>query len=116
MEDQLYRSPPHRAAPYFTGVLMPMSSSHGYVACGGGSGVSGKYRPGSPTACVLLPGHYLELPGMSYKAVCRCLLLVLGWEVPRSGQTANQGQLLRVLGLEALGKRDGACPAQMLLV
>ena len=40
---------------------MPMNSSHEYGACGGGSGVSGKYRPGSPTTCVLLGATWHEL-------------------------------------------------------
>ena len=38
-------------------------------------------------------------PSMSYKAICRLLLLELGLEVPRQSQTVTQSWLLLVLGL-----------------
>ena len=41
---------------------------------------------------------------MNYKAICRYLLLLLGWEVPRQNQTVNLGWLLLVLGLGLLSK------------
>ena len=36
---------------------------------------------------------------MTYKVICRWLLLVLGLEIPKLGQAMNQGQLLLVPGL-----------------
>ena len=51
---------------------------------------------------------------MSYEAIFRCLLLVLGLEVPRIGQVESQGWLLLVTGLSPLSKRYGV--QQMLLV
>ena len=48
-----------------------------------GSGVSWELQP-------ICPGP----PAMSYKVVCRWLLLVLGFEVLRKGQVANQGWLM----------------------
>ena len=44
---------------------------------------------------------------MSYKAVCKWLLLVLGLEVPRRDQAVNQCWLLLVLSLEKLGTVTG---------
>ena len=38
-------------------------------------------------------------PSMSYKAICRWLLHVLGLEVPRQSQAVNLGWLLLVPGL-----------------
>ena len=53
---------------------------------------------------------------MSYKVICRWLMLVLGLEVPRRGLAANQGQLLLVPGLWAtkqevwgMSNPDAAC-------
>ena len=46
----------------------------------------------------------LGLPGMSYRVICRWLLLVLSLEVPRRGKTVNQGWLLLVSGLRPLTK------------
>ena len=53
---------------------------------------------------------------MSYKAISRGLLLVLGLEVYRSGQVVNQGQLLLEPILGPLSKRYEAYWGQMLLV
>ena len=36
---------------------------------------------------------------MSYKVICRWLVLVLGLEVPKRGQAVNQDKLLLVLTL-----------------
>ena len=44
---------------------------------------------------------------MSYKAIYRWLLLVLGLEGPRHSQAMNLGWLLLVLGLGPLSKRYG---------
>ena len=57
-----------------------------------------------------LPVFRTGPPGMSYKAIFRWLLLVLGLEVPRRGQAANQGCWLLVQGPrpEAQGKREHA--------
>ena len=46
------------------------------------------------------PVFHPEPPCMSYKAICRWLLLVLGLEIPRGNQTLNLGWLLLVPGLE----------------
>lgn len=55
-------------------------------------------------------------PSMSYRTICWCPLLVLGFEVPRRGQVVNQGQLPLVLSLRPLSKRSRACWGHMLLV
>ena len=68
------------------------------------SGAPRRCRPRSATTCVL-PGSLTK----SYKVIFRWLLIVLGLEVPRRGQPANQGQLPLVLGLGPLSKRHGAC-------
>ena len=61
-------------------------------------GVAGKGQ--SPLAfCVEQP------PFLSYKTICKWLLLVLGLEVPRLNQAVNLGWLLLVLGLGPLSKR-----------
>ena len=64
----------------------------------------------------LLPVFCPGPASISYKVICRWLLLVLGLEVPRRGKAANQSQLPLVSGLEPRGKRYGACQGQMLLV
>ena len=43
-----------------------------------------------------------------HKVICRRLLLVLAWEVPRRHQAANQGRLPLALGLGSLSERYGA--------
>ena len=53
---------------------------------------------------------------MSYKALCRWLLLVHVLEVPRRGQVENQGQLLLVLDLEQLRKKYGLCKGKCCLL
>ena len=55
------------------------------------------------------PSFCPEPPSTSYKATCRRLLLVLGLELPRRGQAANQGRLPLVPGLGPLSKRYRAC-------
>ena len=55
-------------------------------------------------------------PSMSYKAIYRWLLLVLGLKVPRRGQAVNQGQLLLVSGLEPLNEIYWASRGQILFV
>ena len=49
----------------------------------------------------------LGSPGMSYKAISRWLPHVLGLEVPKRSQAANQGQLLLVQGLGPLSESRG---------
>ena len=44
---------------------------------------------------------------MSYRAICRWLLLVLGLQVPKRRQSVNQGRLLLELGLGPLGNGTG---------
>ena len=46
--------------------------------------------------------------GISYKAIFRWLLFVLGWEVPTSSQAAKHSWLLLVPGLGPLSKRNEA--------
>ena len=53
---------------------------------------------------------------MSYRAICRWLLLVLSLEVPRRGQAMNQGWLQLIPGLGPLSKRYRIHRDQMLLV
>ena len=57
-----------------------------------------------------------QTTSMSYKVICRCLVLVLGLEVAVRGKAMNQGRLLLGLGLGQLSKRYGACQSQMVLV
>ena len=38
-----------------------------------------------------LPSSALGPPGRSYKAICRSLLLVLGFEGPQGGQATGEG-------------------------
>ena len=64
------------------------------------------------SCCLFCPGP----SGMSYKAICRFLLLVLGLEVPRGGQPVNKGWLLIVLSLGPLSKWYRAHHGQMLLI
>ena len=52
------------------------------------------------------PVSYAWPPGISYKAICRWMLLVLGLELPQCGQAVNQSQLF-LLGLEPLNEREG---------
>ena len=65
-------------------------------------GLSGGTGQGQP-----LPVFCSGLQSMSYKVICRWLLLVLGLEVPRRGQGVNQGWLPLVWGLGPLSKRYG---------
>ena len=77
-------------------------------------------------SCLLVPWLWGLLGGqlptalhwdtdISYKAICRWLLFVLGLEMPRRGQAANHSRLLLVLGLRPLSKMyvahwpDAAC-------
>ena len=59
---------------------------------------------------------YLEPPSMSYRTVCRWLLLLLGLEVLRRGQAVNQDWMLLLLVLGPSNERYKACCGQMLLV
>ena len=72
--------------------------------------------PGGTDQGQLLPVFCPGPPSMSYKVVCRWLLLVLGLNVPRQGQTPSQGQLLLALDPGSLSERSGALRGQMLLV
>ena len=72
--------------------------------------------PGGTGQGQLLPVPDLVPPGVSYKAVCKWLLIVLGLEVTGRGQAANQGQLPLVLGLGPLSKKYRSHQDQMLLV
>ena len=81
------------------------------TACAG-SGTSQDIQ--AKVSCYLCSA--LGLPSMSYKAICRWLLLLLGLEVPTRGQATNQDQLLLGLGLGPLIERYGAHQGQMLLV
>ena len=54
---------------------------------------------------VLCPGP----AGMSYKVICRGLLLALVLEVSRRGQAMNHGQLLLIPGLGPVNERYRAC-------
>ena len=54
-----------------------------------------------------MPVFFLGLHNISYKAICRWLLLVLVLEVLRRGQDVNQGRVLLVLGLGQFSKRYG---------
>ena len=65
-------------------------------------------------------GQLLPVPcqgpsGMSYRTICRGLLLMLALEVPRRSQAANQGQLPPVPGLGPLSKRYGVSEARCCL-
>ena len=46
---------------------------------------------------------------MSCKAICKWLLVVLGWEVPRRSQTVNLGWLLLVLVMGPFIKKYEGC-------
>ena len=61
---------------------------------------------------VLCPGP----PIMSYIAICRWILFVLGFKIPGRGQAANKVQLLFVPGLKPLCKRYRACHSKILLI
>ena len=63
----------------------------------------------------LLSVFFLGPPGMSYKAICRWLLCVLGLEVPRRGQAEKQSWLLLVLGLGPLARGTGHANARCYL-
>ena len=52
---------------------------------------------------------------ISYKVICRWLLLVLGLEVPRRDQTVNPSQMLLVLGLGPLARGTGYMEARCYL-
>ena len=71
--------------------------------------------PGVAGLGQLLLMSCLGPPSRSYKVICRWLILVLGLEVPRRVQAANQGWLLLVLVLSHL-VRDMGHEGQMLLV
>ena len=79
------------------GVPMWSIAVHWVCSLWGFLGGSGQGQP-LPVFC---PGP----PSVSYKAICRWLLLVLGLEVPRQGQAVNQGWLLLVPGLGQLNER-----------
>ena len=109
------RGPTPRRRIYFSGVLVPAECfvcDGGWVVlrCGlklstgcAGSGASWEVQ------AKLLHVFCLAPQSMSDKAICRRLLLVLGWEDPRRGQAVNQGWLLLVLGLWPLSEKYGAC-------
>ena len=63
----------------------------------------------APCALTTATQHELQ-------SICRWLLLLLGLEMPKRGQTSNQNWLLLVPGLEILSKRYRACLGQMLLI
>ena len=63
----------------------------------------------------LLPVFYLGPLDISYKAICRWLLLVLGLEVPRRDQTVNPSQMLLVLGVGPLARGTGYMEARCYL-
>ena len=50
------------------------------------------------------PVFWPESHSISYKAICRWLILVLRLEVPRKGQAVNHGRLLLVPGLGQLSE------------
>ena len=59
----------------------------------------------------------LQSHSISYKAICRWLLLLLGLEVSgEAGPAVNQGQLLLVLGLGPLSQRCELSESQMMLI
>ena len=66
--------------------------------------------------CQLPSVPCLGPPGMSYKAIYRWLLHMLGLEVHSVGQAVNQGWLLLVLDLGPLSKGYMVYRGQMLLV
>ena len=76
-----------------------------------GSGVSCEMQA-KVRHCLFCP----RSPGLSHKVICRWLLLVLGSEVPSTGQATNQVQLLLVPILGPLSKRFRAYRGQMVLV
>ena len=77
------------------------------TGCAGAGALRGAGQGQLPP--VPLPGP----PGMSYKAICIWLLLVLALEVPRIGQVVNQDWLPLQLGLGPLSKRRGMELAQV---
>ena len=66
-------------------------------------GLQGGTDQGQPS-----PMFFLGKPSMSYKVICRWLLLVLGFEVPQRDQAVNQGWLLLMSGLGPFSERYGA--------
>ena len=59
----------------------------------------------------------LQSHSISYKAICRWLLLLLGLEVSgEAGPAVNQGRLLLVLGLGPLSQRCELSESQMMLI
>ena len=126
VKNQLCKGPPHRAGLNFCGALVP-DESDPWVCClwtlEGGASVwpeavhwacwlwgflggtgQGQLPPESCPSC------------MSYKVICRWLVLVLGLEVPRRCKAMNQVQLLLMLGVGPLSERYRAYQDQMLLV
>ena len=128
VEAQLYRPTPG-AVLNLRGALVSAESAiwlcHLWRWLGGGASTwSGAVHqmhwlwslPGGTGQGQLPPMFCSRRPGVSYRAICRWLLLVLGLEVPRWSQAANQGWLLLVLGLRPPSKRYRACWGQVLLV
>ena len=119
-EELLCRSLPYGAGLASVGLWCSHCLPLKYVTCGGGrvviwhslqlstgctgSGASWELQGQQPHVPCLGP------PGMNYIVIFRWLLLVLGLEVPRRGQAANQGCWLLVQGPrpEAQGKREHA--------
>ena len=116
MEDQVCRDLSHKAGLTFSRTMVPSESTSCVCLLWRFlGGVSMRTEvvywvcwlwelPGGTSLGQLLPMSCLGSPGMIYKAICRWLLLVLGLEVPRKGQVANQWQ-----GLGTLSERYGAC-------
>ena len=70
-------------------------------------GGAGHSQP-PPVSC---PGPH----SVSYKVICRWLLLMLGQEVPRKGQAVKQGWLLLVLTWGQLARGMGHTKARCCL-
>ena len=64
--------------------------------------------PGGADQGQPLPVFCPGAASISYKAICRWLLLVLGLDTASRGLAVSQGQLLLVLGLVPLSERYGA--------
>ena len=133
MEDQLCRGQLHGAGLTSVGLwcllTLPPADSAPWVChlwgCLGGAStwseivhqVCGHWGLlGGAGQGLLPPVPCLGPAGLSYKAICRWLLLALGLKVPRRGQAMNWGQLPFVAGLGPLSKTYSIYWGQMLLV
>lgn len=99
---------------YFIGAPVLLSPPLEHFTHGGGPSALSEtvyqmhwlwYLLGCASQGQLLPVFCLRPPVMSYKVICRCLLLVLCLAVLRRGQLVNQSWLPFLLDLGPLNER-----------